>query len=157
MDIKLQGGKLALTSRSVKVLLDGEVSINDYQITTPGEFEVSGVAVEGIGGDHGIIYHLFVEDIAIAHLGAITKLPSEKVLESIEDADIIVVSLGKEQSLSPEETRKIIANLEPKVALLHPVDLETATKQFSQLEQLEAIKITARDLPEDGMRIIALT
>lgn len=156
MEAKRVGEKIELRTKSTKIVLDGGITIGELYITTPGEYEAGGVAVEGLQSPAGTIYHLFAEELALASLSEVTQLPSDEVLEAIEDVDVIILPLKEGGGLSPAESAKIVSTLEPKLVIFHPADSAVAKKQFPKLEELESLKFTKRDLSEDSTRVVVL-
>lgn len=157
MEAKLVGEKVELRTKSTKIVLDGGIAIGELHITAPGEYEAGGVAVEGLHSPAGTIYHLFADELAIASLSEVTAIPSDEVLEEIEDADVVILPLRERVGLSPAESLKLVSTLEPKLVLLHPADSTLAKKQCPKLEELESLKFTKRDLAEDTTRVVLLT
>lgn len=157
MELRQHNQKLELViGKGSKIVLDGGVTIGETSITAPGEYEITGIGVEGHADESGVVYHVFVEDLAIAHLGGATKQPSEKIMEAIEDADVLVIP-ADDMSLPAAEAQKIVSTLEPKVVVLHPAKAEVVSKYFPKAETVDSLKCSARDLPEEGSRIIVLT
>lgn len=157
MEAKRVGEKVELRTKSTKIVLDGGIAIGELHITTPGEYEAAGVAVEGLYSPAGTIYHLFADELAIASLREVAKVPSDAVLEEIEDADVVILPLKEGTGLSPAESAKLVSTLEPKLVLLNPAEGALAKKQFPKLEELESLKFSKRDLAEDSTRVVLLT
>ena len=92
-----------------------------YLIDKPGEYEVGGVMVFARpivqGGELGIVYQVFIDDIAILHLGGLKKKPKNGLLEELNLVDILVVPVGGMFSLDAKTAKAITERA--RVALVH--------------------------------------
>ncbi|MCX6785631.1 MAG: MBL fold metallo-hydrolase [Candidatus Komeilibacteria bacterium] len=146
---------------------------NSFVITTPGEYEISGVFVYGIpaggeGADQKIIYLTEIEGVRIAHLGLIKdgKL-SDKQLERLEGVDILMVPIGGNDSLNAKQAAEIINELEPRVVIPMNYQLPGIKTKLNTLEEfkkemggkfetVDKLKIGKKDLPEEETKFFIL-
>jgi L-ascorbate metabolism protein UlaG (beta-lactamase superfamily) len=149
-------------------------------ITSPGEYEVKGVAVRGIPSFHdreegrergpNTIYRIDAEGMSLVHLGDFgeEKL-REETLEAIGDVDILFVPVGGTYTVDGNTAAKIVNQIEPRVVIpMHyaipglSVKLD-AVEPFLKAygaqgaEKLDKLVIKKKDLPEDTTRVVVLS
>ena len=106
----------------------GAVSGNPFLIDGPGEYEVSGVFIQGInsfhddknGSDRGLntIYVIEAEGVRICHLGDLgQKELKEEQFEKIGHVDILMIPVGGVYTISSLEAPKIIGQIDPKLVI----------------------------------------
>jgi L-ascorbate metabolism protein UlaG (beta-lactamase superfamily) len=105
----------------------GAVSGNPLVVTGPGEYEIAGVSIAGIGTYHdsasgserGIntIYHILIDGINIVHLGDLGHILTEEQISQIDAADILMVPVGGGPTIDAEVSAKVVAQLEPSVVI----------------------------------------
>lgn len=116
----------------------------------PGEYEVSGVVIHGIGArshmdDEGkktaTIYTIAADDMRIAVLGHIYPDLSEDQLEAIGHVDIAIVPVGNNgYTLDGVGALQVIKKIEPKAVIpTHYAD-KAIKYEVPQVELAEALK-----------------
>jgi L-ascorbate metabolism protein UlaG (beta-lactamase superfamily) len=103
------------------------VSGNHLAVTGPGEYEISGVSITGIGtyhdaasgADKGIntVYQIVIDGINVVHLGDLGHLLTEEQVSQIDAADILMVPVGGSATIDSEIAAKVVAQLEPRVII----------------------------------------
>ena len=148
-----------------------------FVISHPGEYEVKGVFVYGIAAlekettptvPRQTIYRLEIGDMRIAHLGALTVVPREAIIERLADCDILLLPVGgRGVALGAREAVDLIASLEPRVVIptcfalpglkvaLDPVEKFVKESGLTP-ETLERVKITKKDLPSEETTLYIL-
>ncbi|MDE2041386.1 MAG: MBL fold metallo-hydrolase [Patescibacteria group bacterium] len=113
-----------------------------FVITGPGEYEVKGVFIKGIGSESGYdsekrintIFTVALEGMNICFLGALNTLELPKEAdEAIDGVDILFVPIGGEGVLSPAQAYKLAVAMNPKIIIpIHYGDLggKDALKAF---------------------------
>lgn len=116
---RLKADVYVFTSAALK---EGEPSEHDV-INFPGEYEMHGIEIDGVevpeeskGDSLKTAYLVIMEDIKVAILGDISKIPSSDVLERLEEPDILILPAEK-GFLSPEDAAKLTKQLEPAVVI----------------------------------------
>lgn len=132
-------------------------------LSGPGEYEVSGIAIDGIaaesmyGGERHIntIYVFRLQDMDICFMGPIKtrELPAgaQEVIESI---DILFVPIGGDPVLGPEDAYKLAVQIEPKIVIpthfttADDSNLETFREEAGNgsVEPNDKLTISPRDL-----------
>lgn len=97
-------------------------------IAGAGEYEISGISVNGISTFHdnrkgalrgkNTIYHIFLDGINFLHLGDLGHLLSEEQTSLIDtDIDVLMIPIGGVYTLDAKEAAKEVAELEPKIVI----------------------------------------
>jgi len=141
------------------------------QFMGAGEFEHSGVLVQGIPSWHddkqeqkNYMYSVYVDHIRIAHLGDLgQKTLYDEQLEQLNNVDILFVPVGGKYTINGEEAFEITNQIDPKIVIpIHykvlglEVELDTADK-FLKLEGkepqvLDELKVEKENLPKEEER-----
>ena len=165
------GADIALVSKN-KPEYNGleEASYGDkvpFAITGPGEYERSGVVVQGfLTGGFNTIYSVGLEDMTILHLGALSdKALSKEAREAIGEVDILFIPVGGGEVLSSADAHALATSIEPKVIIpMHwsgignPKSLEAFLKEEGGAdERVEKLTIKKKDAAGKDGAIIVLT
>jgi len=146
---------------------NGATPVSGYKIAIggPGEYEVSGVTIQGIAarshmdekGKHSAtIYRLVLEDVRIAIVGHIYPDLSNIQLEAIGVIDMLIVPVGGNgYTLDALGALKIIKSIDPKVVIpTHYAD-DAINYEVPQSPLDEAIKTFALE-PHETMSKLKL-
>jgi L-ascorbate metabolism protein UlaG (beta-lactamase superfamily) len=153
-------------------VLKGEPSVIDI----PGEYSVKGVNIIGIPSSHGAvenpvpntIYVLESEDLRVCHLGDLGTDLSEKQLEEINGADILMIPIGGKYTIDHKKAVELIKKIEPAIAIpMHykingsTADIADEKKFCNEIgncskERLSKINIKKKDLEEKKMEIVLM-
>lgn len=105
----------------------GVVFGNPVVVSGPGEYEISGVSIEGVstfhdnsqGTERGIntIYHILLDGVDIVHLGDLGHVLTEEQVSGIDSTDILMIPVGGVYTIDSEEAAKVVAQLEPKIVI----------------------------------------
>ena len=154
----------------------GGVPPESFVIRGPGEYEKSGIHIEGImsyhdntqGTQRGLntIYLVRMEDMRLCHLGDLgqDKLTDEQV-EVIGNVDILFIPVGGKYTIDGKEAVEVIKQIEPKIIIpMHykvtglNIDIEGPQKFLKEIgikpEETEAYKIAAKNLPTEEMKLV---
>ena len=153
-----------------------KVAADSFVITGPGEYEKSGIYVEGINSFHdnvqgtqrglNTIYIIKMDDMRFCHLGDLGQhqLTDEQV-ESIGDIDILFIPIGGVYTIDGGQAAKIISQVEPKIIVpMHykvpglNIDLEGPERFLKEIglkpEEVETFKIAKKNLPTEEIKLI---
>lgn len=177
------GADIALSSRNHPDMngID-EVSFGGkepFAIQGPGEYEHSGVTVQGFltKSQYGLpkgqldtvntVYAVTLEGMTLVHLGALSDtVLSHEAREAIDEIDILFVPVGGDGVLSPAEASKLAVSLEPRIIIpMHwsgmgePQSLETFLKEegSKNTEKVEKLTLKKKDAVEKQGAIIVVT
>lgn len=132
-------------------------------IRAPGEYEIGGVEINGYNsGNENTLYVIHIDGIKVVFLGDLEEALSDKRIEKIESADVLMAPVLIKGSLSA----KLVLDWAKKwgVNYLIPMNeekdkdnLENFLDQADQegLEAIESLKVDKDDLP-DGLELKVL-
>lgn len=151
-----------------KYLEAGKVKDEAFVIEAPGEYEVNEIFVYGHKINGQIIYLINFEDIKIAFLGEFGhQTLTDKDLELIEGADILILPVGGGDLTTAKEAVKIISQVEPRIVIpschqagmgkLKVDDVSLFVKEFGvKPEEMDKLKISKKDLLVEDIKLIIL-
>ncbi len=135
-----------------------------FVIAGPGEYEVRGIFIRGIGSEgslggkscHNTIYTLTIDGIKICFLGVLSRKLLAQELEAIDNCDLLFLPIGGEGGmLSPSLAQSVALSLSPKAVV--PLDYESKVELKQFLKEagaenaLESGKLTLKRKDIDGM------
>lgn len=177
------GADIALSSRN-HPNMNGvdEVSFGGkepFSITGPGEYEHSGVTIQGFltksqyAAPKGqldtvnTVYAVTLEGMTLVHLGALSdQVLSHEAREAIDEIDVLFVPVGGDGVLSPAEAAKLAVSLQPRIIIpMHwsgmgdAGALETFLKEegSKDAEKVEKLTLKKKDTAEKEGAIIVIT
>lgn len=96
-------------------------------LTGPGEYEIKGVAIVGVGTYHddkkgeergrNTVYNIDVDGINIVHLGDLGHLLTDAQVEEIGDTDILLIPVGGKYTIDAKTASQVVASLEPRIII----------------------------------------
>lgn len=157
---------------------------NPALVTGPGEYELAGLAIQGIPTFHDAIggrerglntafrIEIASEGITLAHLGDFGEEAMRgETLEALGDIDLAMIPVGGTYTIDGPTAAKVVSEIEPRLVIpmhyalpglaikLAPV--ESFLKSYGWApaggpERLEKLVIRKKDLPEDATRVVLL-
>ena len=120
-DIKVEG-LIELVTNPIFAVTDAEPKIT---IEGPGEYEVSGISIRGVGANgyskdeaKVVIYRLDIGGFRVAVLGHIKSPLSDSQLEGLGVVDIVTIPVGgNNYTLNAHEAAAIVRQIDPKVVI----------------------------------------
>jgi L-ascorbate metabolism protein UlaG (beta-lactamase superfamily) len=146
-----------------------------FTIDGPGEYESKGVFAKGVATEsmHGVadkgtpkintIFSLHLEDIHIVHLGLLsTETLTGKMLDSIDNVDILFVPVGGEGMVDAAVANKLANSLEAKVVIPVFYDKESLTTFLKEasaegVEAVEKVVLKKKDMEGKSGEVIVLS
>ncbi len=170
--LKLKGDIVTISHDSPGHNFASAVKGDPKVITGAGEYEIGDVFITGIQTDgagkknEGEIRNtLYVFDyfgLVIAHLGDMSRVPTQAEVEALGPVHIALVPVGAGGSLNAAKAAEVISLLEPNIVIpMHyatqeskPTNLESLnrfTKEMglTTIETLPSLKVTLSSLPEE--------
>lgn len=149
--------------------VDG-ITGNPLVIRNPGEFDVKGVHIIGVGDESGItIYHIEMDGIKIGFLGALnTRELTEAQIDALGNIDVLLVPVGgKEKVCNWEWASHIVQQVEPRfvVPMFYAQSglkdtLETPDKFLKELggqaREEDKLTLKPKDLAVETTQVITL-
>lgn len=147
-------------------------------ISGPGEYEIGGVFVTGIrmippkqdkNDDAPVennIFVIYMEEIAICHLGDLHHIPSQNQVEDLGSIDVLMVPVGGKKALNAAQAAEVISLIEPYIVIpmhyslpgltleLDPVDKFLKEMGVGNLVAEGSLKLTQSSLPEETQLVL---
>ncbi len=145
-----------------------------FLVSGQGEYDIKGALIIGASADNkdlgpSTIYCIEIEGIRIAFLGPIKQSQlTDKQIEIMEGADIVLVPVGGKQILDFEVAAKIATQLEPFIVIPHSfktpglsLSLDKHDKFLQEMgnkhEEMEKLTLKKKDLVGEQTSLIVLT
>lgn len=147
-----------------------------FIIDGPGEYEVGGILIKGIGigkendksGKIITIYSVLFEDINLCHLGAINNSDLKpEILEGIGATDILFVPITGGELATPAVASKLATSLEPHIIIPLQATEKGASKESLKLfleeegdedvSEVDKLTIKKKDIEEKEGEVIILS
>jgi len=113
-------------------------------VTSPGEYEISGVLIIGIATFHdgekgrkrgkNTVYLIQVDEIAVCHLGDLGHALTAEQVEELDDVDVLLLPVGGVSTIDATMAAEVVRQLEPKVVV--PMHYKTEALSW-ELEPVE--------------------
>ena len=160
------------------VLVTDGVDTGEFPMTIdgPGEYEIKGVSVRGVGalrhideaGTRSTMYAIDADGVRAVYLGNIAEGLSNSQLEDIGNPDVLIVPVGGHGlTLDAEAANGMISKLEPKyVVPVHYDDgfskyempqakLEDFLKEIgTTAEPVPKLRVNSKDMPEETTVVV---
>lgn len=164
MTISHQGqGRFTIKSKDATIELGPEVKVANHTLPGAGEYEISNVVIEGF--EDGI-FLLRTEDIFILYLDRLNRTLSDKELDDVSVADILIIPVGGNSTdvddltvLSPEVSVKVINQVDPRIVIpsyFSSIEPFRAA-EGKPLEMMKEFKVTKSTLPVEERQVVVLT
>lgn len=96
---------------------------NPFIISGPGEYEIKGVGIVGIGVYHddvkgakrgkNTMYRIEIDGISLVHLGDLGHEFSASEVDSLDGVDVLFVPVGGVYTIDPAQASKVVHEIEP--------------------------------------------
>lgn len=149
------------------------VSGMEHTLSGPGEYEIGGVFITGIGTPsrdgkfNNIMYVFDYNGLTVAHLGDLGEVPSQKQIEGLELVNILLVPVGGGSSLNATRAAELVSMIEPNIVIpmhyqlpglkanLDPLDRFLKEMGSTDAKENTSFKATSADsLPEETEVVI---
>lgn len=132
-------------------------------ISGPGEYEILGISILGFPSFHddkegsvrgkNTIYVFEIDGLRIAHLGDLGHALSEELVEDLGDIDILMVPVGGEYTIGPNEATNVVSAIEPTIVIpMHYQMPGLKPETFSKLTPVDSflkeVGLTSENLPK---------
>lgn len=152
--------------------LKGEFKVIDG----PGEYEIGGIFITGIHlatpkkntaeVTQNNIYVIYIEDIAVCHLGDLSHVPTQNQVEDLGSIEVLMVPVGGQNSLNAAQAAEVISLIEPYIVIpmhyhlpdltvkLDPVDKFLKEMGLTKADTIDTLKLTKAGLPEETQIVL---
>ncbi len=146
-------------------------------LTSPGEYEVKGVAIQGVPTYHdadrgkkrgkNTAFVMEIDDLVVCHLGDLGHIPTAEQLSHLRNVDVLLVPVGGEVTLDAAQAVEVISLIDPHVVIpmhcrvgdldkeLEPVDRFVREMGATGSEPQPKLTVTKSSLPE-GQQVVVL-
>ncbi len=143
-----------------------------HVLVGPGEYEVGGVFVNGFpmhdveGLRRNVAYLFDYDKLTVLHLGDLAHIPPQSEVEEIGQVNVLLIPVGGGNGLSAAEAAEVVGLIEPYFVIpmhyaqpgvrfeLDPVDKFLKAMGVSKAQELDTLKVSAADTPEQPQVII---
>jgi L-ascorbate metabolism protein UlaG (beta-lactamase superfamily) len=154
--------------------IQGDPKILDW----PGEYEVSGINIQGIASFHNAkedkeqkentIFCFSLNGVSFCHLGCIGTKPTPEQLEDIGDVDVLFVPVGGKEAIDAKKAKEVIEQIEPRVIIpmaycveddkcgLGPLSPFLQEMGAQTIVPIDEFDFKRSDLPEDSSKVVIL-
>ncbi|KKU83822.1 MAG: Zn-dependent hydrolase of the beta-lactamase fold-like protein [Microgenomates group bacterium GW2011_GWA2_47_8] len=98
-----------------------------FIVSGPGEYEIKGVGIVGIGVFHdaqggatrgsNTIYRIEVDGMSVVHLGDLGHALSADLVESLDGVDILLVPVGGHYTIDAAAAATLVHEIEPSIVI----------------------------------------
>jgi L-ascorbate metabolism protein UlaG (beta-lactamase superfamily) len=139
------------------------------QIRSPGEYEIGGIFITGIGSFHdtkkgelrgrNTIYVIEMDGMNLCHLGDLGHPLSPQLVEELGDIGILFLPVGEVSTIPVDTAAEIVRQLDPPIVIpmhykteafkgdLSPVDKFLDEMRIRELEAKPKLSVTSSTLP----------
>ncbi|MBD3279589.1 MAG: hypothetical protein GF390_02655 [Candidatus Pacebacteria bacterium] len=118
-----------------------------FVIKQPGEYEVGGISVFGVGAFHdenqgvergkNIIFTVLIDGVRVCHLGDLGHEIKEDLIAEIGMIDVLLLPVGGVYTIDPKQAVKVARSLEPAIVIpMHYQTDQHEQKVFGELSTL---------------------
>jgi L-ascorbate metabolism protein UlaG (beta-lactamase superfamily) len=150
---------------------------NPHVVNGPGEYEVGGVFITGIqtnenrdSGELANVLYLFdYNDLNVAHLGALNRVPSQAEVEDLGPVHILLIPVGGESTLDAARAAEVVSLFDPNIVIpMHyqnpdsTESLDLLNKFLKQMgaaedhQTLSSLKVNSTAALSEETRIVVL-
>lgn len=124
----------------------------------PGEYEVQGSMIEGIGlKGNNTAYSVIADGLHVFYAQGVTKTFTDAEVERIDGVDILILNVDEDKA---ELMNGVISQIEPKVIIPlneNEAELKVLAAEFgAEINPVEKFKVTKKELPEDSQQLVVL-
>jgi L-ascorbate metabolism protein UlaG (beta-lactamase superfamily) len=147
-------------------------------IDGPGEYEIGGVFITGIhlaepkktsgngSAAQNNIYVIYLEDIAICHLGDLSHVPTQNQVEDLGSIDVLITPVGGHRTLNATQAAEVISLIEPYGVIpmhyqlpgltikLDPVEKFLKEMGLTKADTIDTLKLAKTSLPEETQIVL---
>ncbi len=159
---------IVVLSHQDKKRFSMEFENKPFLVNDPGEYEVKGVFVFGVPVEnpdrqhpHGVMYRFKIEGMTVGFLGGLDRVPSDKEIALLENIDILLLPVGGNGLLTPQQAMETITRIEPRLVIplghyiegmkseAGHVDAFCQAMGACKRQDVSKLKIQKKDLPAD--------
>ncbi|MBX3048025.1 MAG: MBL fold metallo-hydrolase [Anaerolineales bacterium] len=137
--LKLKGDIVAISHDAPGHNFVSGVKGAEWELRGPGEYEIGGVFItavpmRGENQSRNIVFVLDYDGVSVAHLGDMTKPPSQTQLEAIGNVDVLLVPVGGGNALNASKAAEVVSMIEPGIVIPMHYKVEGSTLALNALK-----------------------
>jgi L-ascorbate metabolism protein UlaG (beta-lactamase superfamily) len=170
--LKLKGDVVTISHDASGHNDESAVAGRLHSLNGPGEYEIGGVFITGIATNQdvktseNILYLFDYGGVTIAHLGDMSKVPTQTQIEALEEVNVLLVPVGGGNSLNAAQAAELVSMLEPNIVVpmhykipnlkLELEDVERFLKEMgiTMPEAESSLKVTPSSVPEETQIVL---
>ena len=138
----------------------------------PGEYEIAGFYITGIGtrrpdpdggrGEVNTIFRMRAEGLTLCHLGVLGEMPPQRLIQELDSTDVLFIPAGGARAIGAARAAELVNLVRPRIAVpLHAEDGADQIDAFlgemgvSEAAPQPRLDVTPSSLPRD-MRVAVL-
>lgn len=147
---KNKKNEIELKTKNAVVVFDHRVQVNDIELEGAGEYEISGISIEGMNDN---IYLFKLEEILLGAVNFKEKISKEDV-EKLSNSEVLFVRLDGDVASAVEQASQI----EPKITIYFGSGEAGSKLKASGVDasEVENLKITRSELEEERAYFFSL-
>lgn len=147
----------------------------EHVLTGPGEYEIGGVFITSVRtngnkrtGDESLntLYVFEFDTVTVAHLGDLSRVPTQSEIEALGDVSIALVPVGGGRGLNAAKAAEVISLLEPGIVIpmhyrtdksllpLEPLNKFLKEMGIGEVSSEPSLKITRSAIPEETKVVV---
>ncbi len=143
----------SIKTKGKTVRIGEKISLGDFKIDTPGEYEIGGIQVETIDN----IIEIISEKMTIAWMKK-AKVLSDNQLERLNGIDVLLIGIGGGEFTETKIAMDVINQIDPRLVIpMYSNNLESFTKEEGiSTEGQDQFKFDESDLPSEERKVVIL-
>jgi len=124
------------------------VRANPVIVAGPGEYEILGVRIIGIGTFHdttsgsergrNTIYRIEIDGVSLTHCGDLGHKLEDTQIEILSGSDVLMIPVGGFYTISADVAKEVVQQLEPTIIIpMHYYSPDLDAKTFGKLTKVE--------------------
>lgn len=137
--LKIKGDIVAVTHDAPGHNFVNGVKGAEWELRGPGEYEIGGVFItavpmRGENKSRNLVFVLDYDGVSVAHLGDMSKPPSQTQLEAIGNVDVLLVPVGGGNALNASKAAEVVSMIEPGIVIPMHYKVEGSTLKLNALK-----------------------
>jgi L-ascorbate metabolism protein UlaG (beta-lactamase superfamily) len=168
--LKLRGNIVTISHAAPGHNYESAVKSKQRVISGPGEYEIGGVFITAVQTNgkkreksklRNTLYVFDYNGITVAHLGDLSRVPSQAQVEALGNVDVALVPVGGGRGLNAAKAAEVVSLIEPGIVIpmhygtpdckikLNPLDKFLKEMGLGDVEPQPSIKITRSSIPTE--------
>ena len=135
-----------------------QIEAAPFVIRGPGEYEVKGVEVVGLGVYHdsekgakrgkNTVYRIAIDGLSVVHLGDLGHALSSGEIESLDGVDILLIPVGGFYTIDAETAAGIVHEIDPSIVI--PMHYNRSGLKQDAFGSLTGVGVFLKEMGKEG-------